>query len=82
MTMEQETGLSMATQDTDRSAEMPNTTSDGSGRNPREHGDGVSAAAMGWDHFRSETTQLVNAVVARETLVTVLTELRRLHCVS
>ncbi len=61
--MEQEPRFSMANQDTDRSAGMPGTTSDGSGRNPREHGAGVSVAAMSWEHFRSETTQLMNAVV-------------------
>ena len=56
----------MANQDTDRSAGMPDTTPEGSGRNPREYGTGVSVSAMSWDHFRSETTQLMNAVVERE----------------
>ncbi len=55
----------MANQDTDRSVVTPNTTPDGSGRNPREYGVGVSVAAMSWDHFRSETMQLMDAVVDR-----------------
>ncbi|MBD3297122.1 MAG: group II intron reverse transcriptase/maturase [candidate division Zixibacteria bacterium] len=70
----------MATQDTDRSAGMPNTTSDGSGRNPREHGDGVLVAAMGWDHFRSETTSAaggMNAVVERENMTEALRRVER-----
>jgi len=77
MNREQETGLSMATQDTDRSAGMPNTTSDGSGRNPREYGAGVSVAAMSWDHFRSETTQLMDAVVERENMIKALHRVER-----
>ncbi len=67
----------MANQDTDRSAGMPGTTSEGSGRNPREHGAGVSVAAMGWDHFRSETTQLMDAVVERENMIKALRRVER-----
>ncbi len=58
----------MANQDTDRPAGMPDTTPEGSGRNPREQGAGVSVAAMSWDHFRSETKQLMDAVVERENM--------------
>jgi RNA-directed DNA polymerase len=75
--MEQETRFSMANQDTDRSAGMPGTTPEGSGRNPREDGVGVSVAAMSWDHFRSETTQLMNAVVERENLIVALHRVER-----
>ncbi len=55
----------MANQGTDRSVVTPNTIPDGSGRNPRDYGAGVSVAAMSWDHFRSETMQLMDAVVDR-----------------
>jgi len=75
--MEQETRFSMANQDTDRSAGMPDTTSEGSGRNPREHETGVSVAAMSWDHFRSETTQLMDAVVERENMIEALRRVER-----
>jgi len=67
----------MANQDTDRSAGMPGTTSEGSGRNPREHEVGVSVAAMSWDHFRSKTTQLMNAVVERENMIEALHRVER-----
>ena len=67
----------MANQDTDRSAGMSSTTSEGSGRNPREYGAGVSVAAMGWDHFRSETTQLMDAVVERENMIEALHRVER-----
>jgi len=67
----------MANQDTDRSAGMPGTTPEGSGQYPREDGVGVSVAAMGWDHFRSETTQLMDAVVERENMIEALRRVER-----
>ena len=67
----------MANQDTDRSAGMPSTTSEGSGRNPREYEVGVLVAAMSWDHFRSETTQLMDAVVERENMIEALHRVER-----
>ena len=67
----------MANQDTDRWAEMPGTTFEGSGRNPREYGVGVSVAAMSWDDFRSETMQLMDAVVERENMVEALLRVER-----
>lgn len=67
----------MANQDTDRPAGMPGTTSEGSGRNPREYGAGVSVAAMSWDHFRSETTRLMDAVVERENMTEALRRVER-----
>lgn len=67
----------MANQDTDRTAGMPGTTLDGSGQNLREYGSGVSVAAMGWDHFRSETTQLMDAVVERENMIEALRRVER-----
>ncbi len=77
MNMEQETRRSMAKQNTDRSAGKSSTTPEGSGRNPREHGDGVSVAAMSWDDFRSETTQLMDAVVERENMRAALRRVER-----
>ncbi len=67
----------MANQDTDRSVVIPNTTSDGSGRNPRDYGDGVSVSAMNWDHFRSETMQLMDAVVERGNMIEALRRVER-----
>ena len=67
----------MANQDTDRPAGMPDTTPDGSGRNPREQGAGVPVAAMGWDRFRSETMQLMDAVVERENMIEALHRVER-----
>ena len=67
----------MIDQNTDRSAEMPDTTPEGSGRNPREQGAGVSVATMGWDHFRSETKQLMDAVVERENMIEALRRVER-----
>lgn len=77
MDMEQETRISMARHDTDRSAGMPDTITEGSGRNPREYVAGVSMAAMDWDHFRSKTTQLMNAVVERGNMVEALHRVER-----
>ena len=67
----------MTDQDTDRSAGMPDTTLDGSGRNPREQGAGVSVATMSWDHFRSETKRLMDAVVERENMTEALRRVER-----
>lgn len=67
----------MANQDTDRSAGMPGTTPEGSGQYSREDGVGVSVAAMSWDHFRSKTTQLMNAVVERENMIEALHRVER-----
>jgi len=67
----------MANQDTDRSVAIPNTSPDCSGRNPRENGVGVPVAAMSWDHFRSETAQLMNAVVERENMIEALRRVER-----
>jgi len=77
MDMEQEIRTSMANHDTDRSAGMPDPTTEGSGRNPREYVAGVSRAAMDWDHFRSKTTQLMNAVVERGNMVEALRRVER-----
>ncbi len=67
----------MANQDTDCSDVIPNTTPDGSGRNPRDYGDGVSVVAMNWDHFRSKTMQLMDAVVERENMTEALRRVER-----
>ncbi len=67
----------MANQGTDRSVVTPNTTSDGSGRNLRDYGAGVSVATMSWDDFRSETMQLMDAVVERENMIEALRRVER-----
>ncbi len=67
----------MASQSTDRSAAMPGTTPEDRGRNPREQGRGMLVAAMSWDDFRSETTQLMNAVVERENMIAALRRVER-----
>ncbi len=67
----------MVNQDTDRSVVIPNTTSDGSGRNPRDYEVGVPVAAMSWDDFRSETMQLMDAVVERENMIKALRRVER-----
>ena len=67
----------MANPNTDRSTGMSSTTPEGSGRNPREQGAGVSVAAMSWDHFRSETKQLMDAVVERENMTVALRRVER-----
>ncbi len=67
----------MTSQSTDRSVETPSTTPEGSERNSREYGAGVSAAAMSWEHFRSETTQLMDAVVERENMIEALHRVER-----
>jgi RNA-directed DNA polymerase len=56
---------------------MSSTTPEGSGRNLREHGAGVLGAAMSWDHFRSETKQLMDAVVERENMTAALRRVER-----
>jgi len=56
---------------------MSCTTPDGSGRNPQEYGDGVSVSAMSWDHFRSKTMQLMDAVVERKNMIEALHRVER-----
>jgi len=67
----------MANRSKDRAAAMPGTTSGTSGRNPRASGAGVQVSAMNWDHFRSETTQLMDAVVERENMIAALRRVER-----
>lgn len=62
----------MVDQDIDYLGEKPGTTPEGSGRNPQEHGEGVSVTAMNWDNFRSETMQLMEAVVERGNMTEAL----------
>lgn len=63
--------------DTDLRAEMPDATSDGSGRNPREHDDGVSNITAKRDVFCSETMQLIEAMVERENMTAALLRVER-----
>lgn len=67
----------MDSRDTDCSAGMPGTTPDGSGRNPREHGEGVSNTTADWERSRSETLQLMDAVVERENMAAALHRVER-----
>ena len=67
----------MVNHGTDRPAAMPGTNPDCSGRNPREHGTGVSVTTMSWEHFRSETMQLMDAVVERENMIEALRRVER-----
>ncbi len=50
-------------------AEMPESLPDGSGRKPREDGQGASSEAARRETLRPETEQLMEAVVARENLL-------------
>ena len=58
----------MRTGDTDRRAETHCTTSEGSGRNPREYGAGVSNLTARTEPSYPETGSLMDAVVEREKL--------------
>ena len=58
----------MMTGDTDRSAETRYTAPDGSGRNPREDGNGVSNVTARSDNSNPETSNLIEAVVERENM--------------
>jgi len=58
----------MMTEDADRSAEMPGTTPQGSGRNPREHGACASTITARKESSYSETSGLMDAVVERENM--------------
>src|SRR5262247_1701231 len=49
-------------------AEMPESRPEGSGRKPQEHGEGASSEAARREPVRPETTQLMEAVVARENI--------------
>lgn len=63
--------------DTDLRAAMPNATSDGSGRNLREHEDGVSNITAKRDVSCSETMQLIEAMVERENMTAALLRVER-----
>ena len=58
----------MTAQDADRRTEMPDDASDGSGRNPQEHGDGASNVTARTDHSDPEPMQMMEAVVSRENM--------------
>ena len=63
--------------DTDLRAEMPEATSDGSGRNLREYDDGVSNITAKRDVSCSETIQLIEAMVERENMTAALLRVER-----
>ena len=52
--------------DADRRLEMPVAAPDGSGRNPREYGDGASSLAARTENSYPETSRMMDAVVERE----------------
>jgi RNA-directed DNA polymerase len=62
----------MVNRETDLSAEMPKTSPDGSGRNPRDYGRGVSKTTAERDHSRSQTLQLMDAVIERGNMTAAL----------
>ena len=49
-------------------AEMPDSSAKGSGRKPREYARGASSSAARKEHVRTETKQLMEAVVERENM--------------
>lgn len=57
----------MARGDADYPAETPGATPEGSGRNPREEGEGASNVTARTEHSYPETRRLMEAVVERET---------------
>jgi RNA-directed DNA polymerase len=67
----------MASRDTDRSTETPSALPENSGRNLRRHGNGVSSATADRDHSRSETMQLMDAVVERGNMAAALHRVER-----
>ena len=58
----------MTTGDADRCAERHDTHPDGSGRNLREYGMGVSNVTASRAHSRPETKQMMEAVVERDNM--------------
>jgi RNA-directed DNA polymerase len=55
--------------DADSIAEKPDSHSEDSGRKPPEYEPGASSSAARKEHVRTETEQLMEAVVARENLL-------------
>ena len=65
-------GISMKSADADQQAGMPVTTSDGSGRNPREDEDGVSRLTAMTVNSYPQTKQMMEAVVERKNMMAAL----------
>jgi RNA-directed DNA polymerase len=59
----------MGSADADQRAETPVTASDGSGRNPREHEDGVSRLTARTENSYPQTKQIIEAVVERKNMI-------------
>ena len=57
--------------------EIPDASSESRGRNPRGEGRGVSNATASWEHSRSETLQLMDAVVERKNMGAALRRVER-----
>ena len=65
-------GISMKSADADQQAVMPVTTSDGSGRNPREDEDGVSRLTAMTVNSYPQTKQMMEAVVEHKNMMAAL----------
>ena len=63
--------------DTEGSAETPDATSEGRGQNPHRTRSGVSNTTASWERSRSETLQLMDAVVERKNMVAALRRVER-----
>ena len=72
----------MTDADADRHAAMRDTAPEGSGRNPREHGAGASNVTARTERCYPEPRSLMDAVVEREKLVSLLDQLYRLQCTT
>jgi len=71
-----ETELSMKIGDTERRDERPGATSEGSGRNPREEGVGVSRCTARTETSEPKEEKLMEAVVERKNMVAALQRVR------
>ena len=67
----------MTERDIERRAGMPGATPNGSGRNPRDGGDGVSSVTARRGSYYPETKQLMEAVVGRENMMAALRRVER-----
>lgn len=67
-----ETGISMVRRNAEGRAEMPGVTSEGSGRNRREHGADALRTAVRKETSKSESYRLMDAVVERENMMAAL----------
>ncbi len=62
----------MESADTDKRVEIPVTASDGSRRNRRDYGDGVSRHTAKTDNSCPQMMQMIEAVVERKNMIAAL----------